>query len=208
MSKYRLDKSPIYLEGSEVPKNKLGIKEAELIHEIENNLLLQAYEHFSSQMTEKTVLNETYFISLHKKTFESLYDFAGLYRTVNMSKGDSQFCLAKYLSSESKRIFTELENDAYLLTCKNKKDFVKRLTYYKSEFIALHPFYELNGRTLRLFIDMLCLYNGYEFVDYSEAIENNAYIEASILCVQYADNTKMEEIIENGLKERCNETQM
>lgn len=200
MSKYRLDKSPIYLEGSEVPKNKLGIKEAELIHEIENNLLLQAYEHFSSQMTEKTVLNETYFISLHKKTFESLYDFAGLYRTVNMSKGDSQFCLAKYLSSESKRIFTELENDAYLLTCNNKKAFVKQLTYYKSELIALHPFYELNGRTLRLFIDMLCLYNGYDFIDYSEAIENNAYIEASILCVQYADNTKMEEIIENGLK--------
>lgn len=200
MSKYRLDESPIYLEGSEVPKNKLGIKEAELIHEIENNLLLQAYEHFSSQMTEKTVLNETYFISLHKKTFESLYDFAGLYRTVNMSKGDSQFCLAKYLSSESKRIFTELENDAYLLTCNNKKAFVKQLTYYKSELIALHPFYELNGRTLRLFIDMLCLYNGYDFIDYSEAIENNAYIEASILCVQYADNTKMEEIIENGLK--------
>ena len=202
MSKYRLDESPIYLEGSEVPKNKLGIKEAELIHEIENNLLLQAYEHFASQITEKTVLNETYFISLHKKTFESLYDFAGLYRTVNMSKGDSQFCLAKYLSSESKRIFTELENDAYLLTCNNKKAFVKQLTYYKSELIALHPFYELNGRTLRLFIDMLCLYNGYEFIDYSEAIENNAYIEASILCVQYADNTKMEEIIENGLKER------
>jgi cell filamentation protein len=202
MSKYRLDKSPIYLEGSEVPKNKLGIKEAELIHEIENNLLLQAYEHFTSQITEKTLLNETYFISLHKKTFESLYDFAGLYRTVNMSKGDSQFCLAKYLSSESKRIFTELENDAYLLTCKNKKDFIKRLTYYKSELIALHPFYELNGRTLRLFIDMLCLYNGYDFIDYSEAIENNAYIEASILCVQYANNAKMEEIIENGLKER------
>lgn len=202
MSKYRLDKSPIYLEGSEVPKNKLGIKEAELIHEIENNLLLQAYEHFTSQITEKTLLNETYFISLHKKTFESLYDFAGLYRTVNMSKGDSQFCLAKYLSSESKRIFTELENDAYLLTCKNKKDFIKRLTYYKSELIALHPFYELNGRTLRLFIDMLCLYNGYDFIDYSEAIENNAYIEASILCVQYANNSKMEEIIENGLKER------
>ena len=202
MSKYRLDESPIYLEGSEVPKNKLGIVEAELIHEIENNLLFQAYEYFSSQITEKTILNETYFISLHKKTFESLYDFAGLYRTVNMSKGDSQFCLAKHLSSESKRIFTELENDAYLLTCNNKKAFVKQLTYYKSELIALHPFYELNGRTLRLFIDMLCLYNGYDFIDYSEAIENNAYIEASILCVQYADNTKMEEIIENGLRTR------
>ena len=202
MSKYRLEESPIYLEGSEVPKNKLGIKEAELIHEIENNLLLQAYEHFSSNITEQTLFNEAYFISLHKKIFESLYDFAGLYRTVNMSKGDSQFCLAKHLSSESKRIFTELENDAFLLTCKNKKAFATKLTYYKSELIALHPFYELNGRILRLFIDMLCLYNGYDFIDYSKATENNDYIKASILCVQYADNSKMEEIIENGLKDR------
>ncbi|WP_280938018.1 Fic family protein [Sulfurospirillum barnesii] len=96
-------------------------------------------------------------------------------------------------------MFTELKKDAYLLTCKDKKEFAKKLAYYKSELIALHPFYELNGRILRLFIDMLCLYNGYNFIDYSMTIENNAYIEASILCVQYADSSKMEEIIENGL---------
>ena len=199
MSKYRLDESSIYIEGTDVPKNKLDIADAAIIHEIENNLLFQAYEKFSSQITEKTLFDETYFINLHKKTFASLYDFAGLYRTVNMSKGDSQFCLAQYLPNESARIFTELKNDAYLFTCKDKKEFAKKLAYYKSELIALHPFYELNGRILRLFIDMLCLYNGYNFIDYSDAIENNAYIEASILCVQYADNSKMEEIIEGGL---------
>ena len=111
MSKYRLDESPIYIEGTDVPKNKLGIADAAIIHEIENNLLFQAYEKFSSQITEKTLFDEAYFINLHKKTFESLYDFAGLYRTVNMSKGNSQFCLAQYLPSESKRIFTELKNE-------------------------------------------------------------------------------------------------
>lgn len=199
MSKYRLDESPIYIEGTDVPKNKLGIVDAAIIHEIENNLLFQAYEKFSSQITETTLFDEAYFINLHKKTFASLYDFAGLYRTVNMSKGDSQFCLAQYLPSESKRIFTELKNDAYLFACNDKKEFAKKLAHYKSELIALHPFYELNGRILRLFIDMLCLYNGYNFIDYSDAIENNAYIEASILCVQYADSSKMEEIIESGL---------
>lgn len=199
MSKYRLDESPIYIEGTDVPKNKLGIADADIIHEIENNLLFQAYEKFSSQITEKTLFDEAYFINLHKKTFESLYDFAGLYRTVNMSKSNSQFCLAQYLPNESTRIFTELKKDAYLFTCKDKKAFAKKLAYYKSDLIALHPFYELNGRILRLFIDMLCLYNGYNFIDYSDAIENNAYIEASILCVQYADSSKMEEIIEGGL---------
>jgi len=199
MSKYWLDESPIYIEETEVPKNKLGIADADIIHEIENNLLFQAYEKFSSQITDEILFDEAYFINLHKKIFESLYDFAGVYRTVNMSKGDSQFCLAQYLPSESTRIFTELKKDAYLLTCKDKKEFAKKLSYYKSELIALHPFYELNGRILRLFIDMLCLYNGYNFIDYSDAIDNNAYIEASILCVQYADNSKMEEIIEGGL---------
>lgn len=89
MSKYRLDASPIYIEGTDVPKNKLGIANSDIIHEIENNLLFQAYETFSSQLTEQTLFDETYFINLHKKTFESLYDFAGIYRTVNMSKGDS-----------------------------------------------------------------------------------------------------------------------
>jgi len=106
MSKYRLDESPIYIEGTDVPKNKLGIADADIIHEIENNLLTQAYEKFSSQITEKTLLDETYFINLHKKTFESLYEFAGVYRNKNMSKGDSQFCLAQYLPSESKRILS------------------------------------------------------------------------------------------------------
>lgn len=199
MSKYRLDESPIYIKGTDVPINKLGIVDAEIIHEIENNLLAQAYEYFSSQITEKILFDEIYFINLHKKTFESLYDFAGIYRNENMSKGDSQFCLAQHLPSESKRIFTELKNDAYLFICNDTKEFVKKLTYYKGELIALHPFYELNGRILRLFIDILCLYNGYNFIDYSDAIENNAYIEASILCVQYADNSKMEAIIEKGL---------
>ena len=178
MSKYPLDASPIYIEGTDVPKNKLGITQADIIHEIENNLLFQAYETFSSQLTEQTLFDETYFINLHKKTFESLYEFAGKYRTVNMSKGDSQFCLAQYIPSESTRIFAELKNDAYLLTCKDKKEFAKKLAYYKGELIALHPFYELNGRILRLFIDMLCLYNGYNFIDYSAAIENNTYMEA------------------------------
>jgi len=101
MSKYQLDNSPIYIDGTDIPKNKLSITDSTLIHEIENQLLEQSYKHFISLLSENTLLDENYFISLHKKTFESLYDFAGVYRTVNMTKGDSQFCLAQYLCNES-----------------------------------------------------------------------------------------------------------
>ena len=199
MSKYQLDNSPIYIDGSDVPKNKLNITDSELIHEIENNLLIEAYEKFSHSLNEDTKFNEEYFVNIHKKTFEALYDFAGVYRTVNMSKGNSQFCLSEYLSSQSTRIFTELEKDKYLTIYNDKIEFAKKIAYYQSELIALHPFYELNGRTLRLFFDLMCVFNGYKAIDYSGSIDDGKYIEASIDCVQYADTTKMEEIIFNGL---------
>ena len=114
MSKYQLNSSPIYIDGTDIPKNKLDITDSELIHEIELNLLTEAYEQFSSQLNKQTTFDETYFINLHKKTFESLYDFAGVYRNVNMSKGESQFCLASYLQNESTRIFNKLKDDNYL----------------------------------------------------------------------------------------------
>ena len=202
MSKYQLDSSPIYIDGTDIPKNKLDIIDSELIHEIEHNLLTEAYEQFSSQLNKQTTFDETYFIDLHKKTFESLYDFAGVYRNVNMSKGESQFCLAGYLQNESTRIFNELEQDNYLTNIIDKNEFAKRLAYYQGELIALHPFYELNGRILRLFFDMLCVYNGYKIIDYTDAVTDGKYIEASIECVQYADTSKLENIIFNGLEKR------
>jgi len=116
-----------------------------------------------------------------------------------MSKGNSQFCLSEYLGSQSTRIFTELTQDKYLTIYKDKVEFSKKVAYYQSELIALHPFYELNGRTLRLFFDLLCIFNGYKAINYSGSIDDGKYIEASIDCVQYADIDKMEEIVFNGL---------
>ncbi len=200
MSKYQLSRSSIYIEDSDVPKNKFGITSIQTITEVEKLHLEQAYNKFSSELNQKTILDESYFISLHKKTFDSLYAFAGVYRDVNMTKGDSQFCLAQYLHNESKRIFKELESDNYLSHLKEDKVlFAKKLAYYQGELIALHPFYEINGRITRLYCDMLALFNGYRAINYSKAIDNKAYIEASIECVQYADSSLLEGIIFEGL---------
>ena len=200
MSKYRLSQSSIYIDGTSVPKNKFNNSDAKFISTIEKRLLLSAYDKYSEALNPTTQLDENYFINLHKKTFESLYDFAGVYRDVNMSKGGSQFCLAQYLDAESKRIFTELKADKYMKDiAADKKEFAKKLAYYQGELIALHPFYELNGRITRLYCDMLALSCGYNAIDYSDAIDNGAYIDASIACVQYADATLLEDIIFNGL---------
>ena len=207
MSKYQFTESDIYLPGTDIPKNLLGIETPDLLHEIERTLLQQAYNRFITELVPSIRFDEDYFKTLHRDTYESLYEWAGLYRTVDMSKGGSLFCRAAYLEQEARRIFRELEQEQYLKQAADMtvEKFAERLAHYQSELIALHPFYELNGRITRLFFDLIAIYNGYEPIDYSQALTEgpsglNAYIEASILCVQRADSGKLQQIISQGLQ--------
>lgn len=207
MSKYQFTESNIYLPGSDIPKNNLGIETPDLLHEVEATLLQQAYTRFITELDPSVRFDEDYFKALHRDTYESLYEWAGLYRAVDMSKGSSLFCRAAYLKQEARRIFRELEQEQYLKQAADWsiEKFAERLAHYQSELIALHPFYELNGRITRLFFDLIAVYNGYEPIDYSQALAEgpsglNTYIEASILCVQHADSSRLRQIVLQGLQ--------
>ena len=199
-SKYRLNVSALYLPGTDIPKNRLNITDAETIRAIEQELLEEGYRVFLDELNEATCFDEQYFKSLHKRTFESLYEWAGIYRDFNMAKGDSRFCQGAFVESESRRIFEELRKLDHLrgYEDRSKEEFVRHLAYFQCELIALHPFYELNGRITRMFFDLIAAYNGYRFIDYGQ-VSPQAYIEASIDCVQLADCRKMGEIIAKGL---------
>lgn len=205
MSKYLHDKNPIYIDGTDIPKNRLGIADAVLLHEIEARLLKDAYAVFLDELRGGTIFDEAYFKSLHRRTFESLYEWAGKYRNLNMAKGESRFCQAAYLADESARIFGQFAKEGYLqgVASGPREAFAERLAWYKCELIALHPFFELNGRITRLFFDMVAVANGYELIDYTQAAigkKTNAYIQASIDCVRLADCKKMYAIILDGLR--------
>jgi cell filamentation protein len=207
MSRYYHENSPVYIQGTDTPVNKLGLEDPELLHEIEAHLLEEAYRVFIDELQTGTVFDEPYFKSLHRRTFKTLYDWAGEYRTVNMSKAGSIFCQPAYLQAESQRIFTELAQDGYLKHGEkwSAEHMAEKLAYYACELIVLHPFYELNGRITRLFFDLIAVYNGYELIDYTEfatpsGMGGNPYIEASIDCVQFADCAKMQVIMFRGLK--------
>lgn len=206
MSKYQFHESDIYLPGTEIPKNLLGIEDANLLHEIEASLLQQAYRIFIDELQPETRFDEACFKSLHQRTFASLYEWAGEYRAVDMQKGGSLFCRAAYLPNESRRLFQQLKQEDFLKQAAAwpKAKFAERLAHYQCEVIALHPFYELNGRITRMFFDLIAICNGYDPIDYSHALGDeseqiNAYIRASIACVRQADSTLLQGIIFDGL---------
>jgi len=206
VSKYQYRQSDIYLPGTDIPVNRLGIEDAELLHAVEAELLDQASQLFLDELTPDTRFDEGYFRSLHRRTFESLYPWAGEYRTEDMSKGGSLFCRGQYVPDESQRIFKALEDEDFLRGARGwpAEQFAERLAYYQGELIALHPFYELNGRITRLLFDLIALSNGYSPVDYSRTLDadeegNNAYIQASIACVRNADARPLERLVLAGL---------
>ena len=86
---------------------------------------------------------------------------------------------------------------------KTKEEFARKIAFYMCELIALHPFFELNGRITRLFFDMIATYNGYEYIDYQDALKiedgDNLFIKALIDCMTGEDN-KMYRILLSGLK--------
>jgi cell filamentation protein len=167
VSKYHLENSLVYIQGTDIPYNKLNISNSEELHELERELLEEAYQIFYNELEDHTLFDEVYFKSLHQRTFESLYEWAGHYRQFNMTKGGSRFCQGAYIQSSSRKIFTELKQQNYLKAISSKTELIKQLAYFKCELIALHPFYELNGRITRLFFDMIVRYNNYRYIDYS-----------------------------------------
>ncbi len=205
MSKYSSNKSHIYYENTNIPINKFNIRDLHKLEELEQKLLLKGYEYFHKNLSEETIFDEAYFKELHKKTFSELYDFAGKYRDINISKGYSTFCQVRFLEQTSRIIFNNLSKDNFLKDYldKPKKLLAQKIVHYMCELIALHPFAELNGRTIRLFFDMIAIYNGYEYIDYQDALkvkdDENLFILASIDCMTGSENL-MYKIVFNGLK--------
>lgn len=199
--KYYPPSNHIYYENSDTPINKLNIKDKKIIDEIENELLIKSYETLHNELDESTIFDDKYLCKVHSIIFSSLFEWGGKYRSVNISKGDSMFCPYMNLDKYSNEIFTKLKNDNYLRDYEDVSkfdEFVDKLSYYMCELIVLHPFNEGNGRSIRLFFDMIVTFNGYEYIDYQQTLINNEYITSSIDCI-VGDCKKMKSIISNGL---------
>lgn len=81
--------------------------------------------------------------AIHRYLFEDIYDFAGKIRTVNIAKGDFRFASVMYLEAA-------LEN----IDRMPHSDFDEIVEKYVEMNIA-HPFREGNGRSMRIWLDLM-----------------------------------------------------
>ncbi len=98
---------------------------------------------------------------LHREIFGYIYKWAGEFRSIDISKGNSYFSHAAFISQSLDDLFNNLVQDRRIES-KNKDEFVGRITFYYSELNAIHPFREGNGRTIRTFLRLLAINHGWD----------------------------------------------
>ena len=179
-------------------KNKLGIKNKGRLERAETLLLSDTYTHFFELLKEKKVkFDLSLLFSIHKYFFDPLYEWAGKVRTVNISKDDMFFAPIKYIDN-ALETFNQLIKTKLPKQSDTKDKVSKKLAIIHNEFNIIHPFREGNGRTIRLFLDLIAKNLGYIPIDWSKKPKSE-YITACIKGAK-SEHEPMTKIIKKGLK--------
>ena len=155
---------------------------------------LKAYDLFESGAIEDIEVGTTKGLrQIHSYIFGGLYDFAGQIRTKNISKNGFTFASALYLSENLSSIEAMPEDT---LTAIIKK--------YVEMNIA-HPFMEGNGRSTRIWIDLILKKRLKKCVDWSK-IDKKEYLKA--MEKSPYDDSDIIRLIENSLTDAVNDREV
>lgn len=148
-------------------ENKLGITDiAELAREEERISKKKAAELFENSMLDKLEAGKFSTLQfIHKYLFEDIYDFAGEIRTVNLTKGNFRFAPLLYLKAA-------LEN-----IDKMPQSTIDEIIEKYVEMNIAHPFREGNGRSTRIWLDLMLKTEIGQVIDWSK-VEKEDYLMA------------------------------
>ena len=154
----------------------------------------KAYSFFESNLiANKDVGTIKSLQQIHAYIFGGLYDFAGKIRQKNIAKGGFQFAMAMFLDNTLKQIEQMPENT-----------FDEIVNKYVEMNVA-HPFMEGNGRSTRMWLDLIFKKQLKKCVDWSK-INKNDYLNAMI--VSHANSSEIKRLLENALTTEINSCEM
>ncbi len=150
-----------------VLENKLNIVDSAELARVEEKISKKkAVKLFETGCLDKLEIG-TYgaLASIHRFLFEDIYNFAGQLRTVNIAKGNFRFAPIMYLEEALKNIDKMPQSS-----------FDEIIEKYVEMNIA-HPFREGNGRSTRIWLDLILKKEIKKVVDWSK-IDKNDYLMA------------------------------
>ena len=132
-------------------------------------------------------------LQIHAYLFGGLYDFAGQIRQKNISKGGFQFAVSHFLGEILKQIEAMPENT-----------FDEIVEKYVEMNIA-HPFMEGNGRSTRIWLDLILKKRLKKCVDWSK-ITKRDYMSA--IMQSPTNSSVLKKLLKNALTSKINDREI
>ncbi len=176
-------------------ENKLGIiNEVELSKEEERITKLKALELFdSNKINEFEVGTFKGLCEIHKYLFSDVYDFAGKLRNVNLAKGNFRFAPIMYLEEALKKIDEMPQN--------NFDDIIRKYI----EMNIAHPFREGNGRSTRIWLNMILKKELGKVVDWGKVDKEEYFLAMERSPIK---DTEINMLLSNALTEKVNDREV
>lgn len=154
----------------------------------------KAYTLFESNLINEFEVGTTKGLQqIHAYLFGGLYDFAGQIREKSISKGGYRFVYAQHLKNTLQQI------DAL------PQKTLDEIIFKYAEMNKAHPFMEGNGRSTRIWLDMMLKKHLKKCVDWSKIRKEN-YMNAMIIST--VDSSVLKQVIEAALTTKINDREM
>ncbi len=130
---------------------------------------------------------------IHEYLFGGIYDFAGHIRDENISKDDFRFANSLYLSE----ILAKIDS--------MKEDTFEEIIDKYAEMNIAHPFMEGNGRSMRIWLDLMLKKNIGKCIDWQK-IDKNDYFSAMIR--SHVNALEIRELLRTALTDKIDDREV
>ena len=166
-----------------VLRNRLHIRRKLEMDHVELEALIAAQEVYVSRISSETRLTAEMLCRMHRDWLGDIYDWAGRYRTVELTKGDFRwppaFRVAENMDAFEKGVL------ARYTPCRSGPlaEVARCIAEVHAELLLIHPFREGNGRLARWVSDLMALQAGlpapdYGFIGRGSRKKSATYLEA------------------------------
>lgn len=176
-------------------ENKLGITSSvELANEEERITKLKALELFDTNKIEEYEIGTFQGLSsIHKFLFNDIYSFAGKIRNENIAKGNFRFASCMYLKDVLNKIDEMPQH--------NFEEIIQKYI----EMNIAHPFREGNGRSTRIWLDMILKKELNKVIDWSKVNKEDYLLAMERSPIK---DIEIRILLQNALTNKINDRQV
>lgn len=163
-----------------VLKNLLGITSAHVMDEAEARALEQTMDTLVRAYAERHRFTATDLCDCHRTWLGEIYEWAGHYRRVNVSKDGFPFAAAAQVPVLMDQFERDVLRRCTPCTSADRAEVAHALAETHVELVLIHPFRDGNGRLARMLSSLMALQAGLPLLDFSlmAGTGKTAYIAA------------------------------